>query len=49
MLALKSKVNLTKSTTKVYTHDAYTVLFMLQIAFKLWLVVVVNVIITITS
>ena len=45
MLALKSKVNLTKSTTKVYTHGAYTVLFML----KLRLVVVADVIITITS
>ena len=44
MFALKSKVNLTKSTTKLCKHDAYTVLFVL----KLRLVVVVNVIITIT-
>ena len=43
MLALKSKVNLMKCTTKVYIHDAYTVLLVL----KLGLIVTVIVIITI--
>ena len=43
ILALKSKVNLLKCTTKVCTHDAYTVLLVL----KLGLVVTVIVIITI--
>ena len=44
MFALKSKVKLTKSRTQVCTCDAYIVQFVL----KLRLVVVVNVIITIT-
>ena len=43
MFALKSKVNLTKCTAKVRTHDTYTVLLVL----KLGLVVVVIVVITI--
>ena len=44
MFAQKSTVNLTKSTTKVPTHDAYTVLLVL----KLGLIVVFTVINTIT-